>query len=263
MASSRRRSTRSRRRGVGGLRFGRQPGSGALRGVSQPPAVAPQASTTSAPSALDQIQTITTVPPGRSLTLSIQWDEPFGDTVTDLDTYFIDPGLGTIIGGDETDNLQGFRPADRDDDVQQHWRAARRPIGFAVKRFAGMGTPFDQVRDREQLRRRPANRRIPHELGHHRSRFGRRQGRARGGRRAAERSGNQRPRGLQPRGPLLRPFAANGTRLGAPEVRPKPEIAAADGVSTTVPGFATFFGTSAAAPHAAAIAALMKSVCRR
>ena len=37
----------------------------------------------------------------------------------------------------------------------------------------------------------------------------------------------------------------------------KPDLAAADGVSTSTPGFSTFRGTSAAAPHAAAIAALM------
>ena len=36
----------------------------------------------------------------------------------------------------------------------------------------------------------------------------------------------------------------------------QPEITAADGVSTATPGFDPFFGTSAAAPHAAAIAAL-------
>ena len=44
-------------------------------------------------------------------------------------------------------------------------------------------------------------------------------------------------------------------------VRQKPDIAAADGVSVTgVGGFGSpFFGTSAAAPHAAAIAALLKS----
>jgi hypothetical protein len=41
------------------------------------------------------------------------------------------------------------------------------------------------------------------------------------------------------------------------ESRAKPDLAAADCVSTATPGFATFCGTSAAAPHAAAIAALL------
>jgi subtilisin family serine protease len=39
----------------------------------------------------------------------------------------------------------------------------------------------------------------------------------------------------------------------------KPDAAAADGVSTATPGFLPFFGTSAAAPHAAGVAALVKS----
>lgn len=43
------------------------------------------------------------------------------------------------------------------------------------------------------------------------------------------------------------------------ELRRKPDIAAADGVVTTVPGFERFYGTSASAPHAAAIAALALS----
>ena len=43
-------------------------------------------------------------------------------------------------------------------------------------------------------------------------------------------------------------------------VRQKPTISAADGVSTATSGFTTFFGTSAAAPHAAAIAALALSM---
>ncbi|WP_037321186.1 S8 family serine peptidase [Amycolatopsis orientalis] len=43
------------------------------------------------------------------------------------------------------------------------------------------------------------------------------------------------------------------------EVRAKPDITAADGVSTSVTGFTTFYGTSAAAPHAAAIAGLVLS----
>lgn len=49
-------------------------------------------------------------------------------------------------------------------------------------------------------------------------------------------------------------FATNGgTTLQ------KPDIAAADGIVTRTPGFSPFFGTSAAAPHAAGIAALVKA----
>lgn len=41
------------------------------------------------------------------------------------------------------------------------------------------------------------------------------------------------------------------------ELRAKPDLAAADCVSTATPGFGTFCGTSAAAPHAGALAALL------
>jgi len=49
-------------------------------------------------------------------------------------------------------------------------------------------------------------------------------------------------------------FATNGGILLA-----KPDIAAADAVSCRTPGFSPFFGTSAASPHAAAVAALVKA----
>lgn len=43
-------------------------------------------------------------------------------------------------------------------------------------------------------------------------------------------------------------------------VRQKPDITAGDGVSTATPGFNPFFGTSASAPHAAAISALFREL---
>jgi subtilisin family serine protease len=48
-----------------------------------------------------------------------------------------------------------------------------------------------------------------------------------------------------------------GTNGGV--VLAKPDITAADGVTCRTPGFNPFYGTSAAAPHAAAVAALVKS----
>jgi hypothetical protein len=63
-------------------------------------------------------------------------------------------------------------------------------------------------------------------------------------------------------------FNSAGVRLSSPQFRQKPEFAAADGVDTSFfptdagadydnDGFPNFFGTSAAAPNAAAIAALL------
>jgi subtilisin-like proprotein convertase family protein len=61
---------------------------------------------------------------------------------------------------------------------------------------------------------------------------------------------------LNPDGGEITP--GNRTSTGG-IVRQKPDITAASGVSTSTPGFNPFRGTSAAAPHAAAIAALMLS----
>ncbi len=52
-------------------------------------------------------------------------------------------------------------------------------------------------------------------------------------------------------------FDASGNRLATPVSAGKPNFVAPDGAGTAVSGFASFYGTSAAAPDAAAVAALM------
>lgn len=66
-------------------------------------------------------------------------------------------------------------------------------------------------------------------------------------------------------GPRTIFFNPDGSPVGLTEgtsttVRQKPDISAADGVSTATPGFNPFFGTSASAPHAAGISALYKEL---
>jgi hypothetical protein len=67
-------------------------------------------------------------------------------------------------------------------------------------------------------------------------------------------------------GPRRHFFSSDGTPFTPGDfsstggaVMPKPDLTAADGVSCAAPGFNGFFGTSAAAPHAGAIAALIRS----
>ncbi|SDP98292.1 S8 family serine peptidase [Lentzea jiangxiensis] len=69
--------------------------------------------------------------------------------------------------------------------------------------------------------------------------------------------GTQKPERFTSDGPRKTFFAPDGTPLA--ETRQKPDITAADGVTTSVPGFTTFYGTSASAPNAAAIAGLILS----
>ena len=77
------------------------------------------------------------------------------------------------------------------------------------------------------------------------------------------------PEGFTSPGPTTIAFDKDNNRLPRPEARQKPDMAAMDGANTTffvadatqdMDTFPNFFGTSAAAPHAAAVAALVLEV---
>jgi hypothetical protein len=68
------------------------------------------------------------------------------------------------------------------------------------------------------------------------------------------------PETFSSRGPKTRFFDPAGNRLATPLVLAKPQLAAADGVATTVPDFEEFFGTSASTPSAAGIVAILRSI---
>jgi len=75
-------------------------------------------------------------------------------------------------------------------------------------------------------------------------------------------AGLQSPESFSSRGPAVRTRDANGNPLASPDVRQKPNVAGADGVSTDLAGGSglnPFFGTSAAAPSVAGVAALALS----
>jgi ribosomal protein S11 len=75
-------------------------------------------------------------------------------------------------------------------------------------------------------------------------------------------AGLQSPEGFSSRGPVVHTRDADGNPLPSPEVRQKPNVAGADGVSTDLSGTSglnPFFGTSAAAPSVAGVAALALS----
>jgi hypothetical protein len=59
------------------------------------------------------------------------------------------------------------------------------------------------------------------------------------------------------RGPHTLHFDAQGNPLATPLVEQRPQIAAPDGITTQVSGFQPFYGTSAATPSAAGVAALL------
>jgi hypothetical protein len=214
-----------------------------------------------------------TVPAGTGFTISFQWDSPFASVCpgcpgspNDLDIYVCNDPPTTVLAGSTAPNI-GV------DAVEVF--SIFNPPGSAVTAFNIMITKFDGPNPQliKYVRHGGGNVTINEFDTQSSTLYG--HANAAGAAAVGAASYRNTPDfGVFP--PLLEPFSSAGStpiifdtaghRLAIPQIRLKPEIVAPDDTNTTFfsPGrdiepddFPNFRGTSAAAPHAAAVAALM------
>lgn len=220
---------------------------------------------------VDLYQSVT-VPVGSRLIVAMQWDEPFGGPGAKIDH--------DIVLLDETGKFYFEISANDNVTTGEGWEV----LQFENYEFLGYGSLFNIVITYDDVDSRdlPATllKTVIFGSGVTLNDFATNSGTLIGHANAAGAAAvgaaffNDTPEyGTTP--PVLEPyssaggvpvlFSANGSSLASPEVRLKPDITAVDGVNTTFffadlygnDGVDDFFGTSAAAPHAAGIAALM------
>jgi uncharacterized repeat protein (TIGR01451 family) len=207
----------------------------------------------------------------------LQWNDPLGGSANDYDLYAV-AADGSVVGF-SNDTQDG------DDDAFEGFNIPFGTLGLAIVKYSGANRYFQITPFRGRFETRagltgfntpgvtrghsavpaafsvaavPAAEAFPREIapgvtnpsGPFPGVYTRTQ--------TSERFTSDGPRRVfyTPDGTPITP--GNLTSTGG-ELRKKPDISAADGVVTSVPGFERFYGTSASAPHAAAIAALVLS----
>ena len=206
---------------------------------------------------VDTVQSVGTIPANGSVYLGLQWAEPWGRATTDLalDVYRFVGGVPVFDFTTDTDNIATGIPMEI---AEIDAGSSPLTFGIAIRRVAGTGTPFMKYID---FTNGVGTVSIEHATNS--GAIAPDAGSASGALTVAASNYTVRttPEPFSSRGPVIHLFDANGTALSTPDVRQKPNLAGPDGVSTSVPvsGLSTFFGTSAAAPAAAGIAALIRS----
>lgn len=201
---------------------------------------------------IDPVQTIESVPPNGSLQLFLQWDDPWGRVATDIDAELVaadgSPLAGALNG--TSDNIASGVPAETVAWVNQ--TGAPVDVGLRIRRARGSGDPLLKY-----IAFAPTFEIAEHATGSGTINPGAAAARGSFAVAAVPASGPLgAPDAFSSRGPVTHTRDADGNPLAAPEIRQKPDLAGADGVSTTVPGFRPFYGTSAAAPSVAGVAVL-------
>jgi subtilase family protein len=206
--------------------------------------------------AVDAVQTVGTVTAGQPATyVVLQWAEPWGRAATDfaVDVYSFSGGVPSFAYTVDDDNIVGGLP---EEVVPVSASSGTIAFGIAIRRVSGTASPllkyidFTNGAGTTTIERGANSGSIAPDGASSRGALAV----------AASPFGTPAtPESFSSRGPVMRLFDINGRALAAPEVRQRPSLAAPDGVSTSVPGFAPFYGTSAAAPAAAGIAALILS----
>lgn len=196
---------------------------------------------------------------GSTLTLSFQWSDPFytPDGVdTNLDLYLIDANTGNVLASSEDDNISNRMPFEiltyttiqaREVDLIIDLASGPAPerIKYVIFNTPPLSIEFDTQSPTINPHAGATNAQAVAAVPYFQQDV---------------------IEDFSSRGPSTFLFEANGTPKGSPEVRQKPDLAAAQATDTTFfgnadidnNGFLNFSGTSASAPHAAAMAALLK-----
>jgi len=180
------------------------------------------------------------IPPGGSLLCVLQWDDPFGHADDDYDLMLVDQNRNVIA---TSDTVQNGRQDPIEIVVHSNNSASTELDGLVIERSRGSTRTVELfcVRDVQSMQYvTPASSIFGHA--------------------AVTEAVTVAAIDVDDPGlDTVERFSSQGpVRLTFPqETRAKPDISGFDGVNTSVPGFAPFFGTSAAAPHVAAVAALM------
>ncbi|MFO0689816.1 MAG: S8 family serine peptidase [Myxococcota bacterium] len=187
---------------------------------------------------------------------SLHWSDPIGASNNDYDLFLTDAGFTTILGA-STDVQNGSGdPLEIIDSIGDDTGRL-----LVVVKHNGSANRFLHLNSN---RGRLEHATVGQTAGHSAARGAISVAAVFGRNKTGGFTGSESVATYSSDGPRRVFFEANGAAITpgnfsatGGELRAKPDLAAADCVTTAAPGFAFFCGTSAAAPHAAAIAALM------